>query len=353
MEIKMKRLLLIILTYFLVNVSFSSAKDKFTTIAPQHPNQGWLEVVNREWSKKLDADIVIKYHPGAKDIPGANAWEKEYQHDHKNIMLLHGGNAESFLLDEIEYNYDNYAYIGLQNLTQVVYKKSDQDVEKGVKMAYISGTNPSAMSVVMMICGPKATLNDYLKCYNEKFIYVTGLNNAEIDMSFARGETNVGRTPPPGWYGGRKDLPGAQLWYSHGILDLKTGKIVKDTNFPVTFEEAYEKKWGQKPSGDFYDAYVLLRNYRDVFQRVLAVKKDNVHLPKLRSTLLATINDPESGKVFKEKLGDYPWHTGDEVLKLLGILKSQTTDKNLKTLVWWHEQAFKQKVVYKPELAKK
>ena len=348
----MKRLLLIIMTYFLVNVSFASAKDKFTTIAPQNPNQPWLEVVNREWTKKLDAELVIKYHPGAKDIPGANAWEKEYQHDPKNIMLLHGGNAESYLLDEIEYDYKNYAYVGLQNLSQVVGKKKDSDPEKGVKIAYSSGSNPSVMSIVMMVCGPKATLDEYLKCYNEKFTYVTGLNNAEIALSFARGETNVTRNPPPKWNLEISQLPGAEFWYSHGILDLKTGKIIKDPNYPVTFEDAFEKRWGKKPSGDFYDAYLLLRNHRDVFQRVLAVKKDNPNLPKLRSTLQATINDAESGKVFKEKLGDYPWHTGDEVMKLFEILKKQTTDKNLKTLVWWHENAFKQKVVYKPQLAK-
>ena len=348
----MKKILLTI-CFYLLSFNLVSAADKFTTIAPQEPNQPWLEVLNKEWQKKLNAEIVIRYSPGARDIPGANKWQQEYQFDNNNIMMLHGGNAESFLLEDVKYDYKNYAPIGLQNLTIVVGKKDNQDVEKQTKFAYLAGTHPDAMAITMMICGPKKTMEDYLKCYNEKFVYINGLKGGEVGLTFARGESNVLRAPPPKWNLEWKDLPNSQFWFSHGYLDLKTGQVVKDHNYPGSFSDVYEKRWGVKPSGDFYDAYILLRNYRDVLQKTLWVRKDNPNIQKLRTTLQATINDPESSKVLKEKIGDYPWLIGDDVTKAFEILKKQTTEKSLKNLVWWHENAFKQKVIYKEHLVSK
>jgi hypothetical protein len=37
---------------------------------------------------------------------------------------------------------------------------------------------------------------------------------------------------------------------------------------------------------------------------------------------------------------------------VLNTLQSMTTEKNLKNLVWWMDNAFDQKVVYKPELTR-
>lgn len=335
--------------------SFTALAD-YRLIIPQNPGEGtsvWGSIVAKEWEKKLGEKIVLEHIPGANDIPGFNKFHNELQKDPKVIMLGHGGNGESYLIHNVDYDYKQYDPIGLQNLTIVVGTRSDNDVTKGVRFGRASGTNPDALSITMMLCGPGKTIPEYAKCFNEKVKYVPGMKGNERKLAFIRGELNTTRETPAAYL---KYYKGAEykIWFNSGILDIKTGKVGVDPNFPnLTFNEVFKQTWGVEPSGDFYDMYILVRNYRDVLQKSFWVSKNNPNTPKLREALIAMTQDKESMATIEKETGKYPWLIGTEVDKAFVTLTDVTTKKSLKNLVEWTSKQFGQEAFYKDEIASK
>ena len=145
-------------------------------------------------------------------------------------MVSNGGNAESFLLAPVDYNYSDYSLIALSNLTIDVGKRSDQNVEEQVKFAAGSGQNPDSMAITMMVCGPQGedTMQAYEQCFREKIIYVPGMGGGVRRKAYMGGELNVTRESPARY---RKiNLAENELWFHHGVLDLDSGNIVDDKN---------------------------------------------------------------------------------------------------------------------------
>ena len=336
-------------------VSFSATAD-YRLIIPQNPGEGtsvWGSIVAKEWEKKLGEKIVLEHIPGANDIPGFNKFYNELQKDPKVIMLAHGGNGESFLIHKVDYDYRQLTPIGLQNLTIVVGLRTDADMKKPLKFGYASGTNPDALSINMMLCGPGKTIPEYAKCFKDRMIYVPGMKGNERKLAFIRGELNVTRETPAAYLKYYK-TDEYKLWFNSGILDLKTGKLGVDPNFPGhTFNEVFKKTWGVEPSGDYYDMYVLVRNYRDVLQKSFWVSKDNPNTKKLRDSLTAMTNDKESMAVIEAETRAYPWIIGTDVNKAMSTLENVTTKKALKDLVQWTSTSFGQEAFYKEDIAKK
>ncbi len=83
----------------------------------------WTRLIASELEKKLGEKILIKNIPGINDMPGFNKFHNELQHNDKTVMVAHGGNAESFLVQDVDYNYFKYDPIALQNLTIMVGKR--------------------------------------------------------------------------------------------------------------------------------------------------------------------------------------------------------------------------------------
>lgn len=335
----------------------ATAMADYRLIIPQNPGEGtsvWGGIVARELEKKLGEKIVLEHIPGANDIPGFNKFQNDLQKDPKVIMLAHGGNAESFLVHKVDYDYKNYDPIGLQNMTIVVGHRTDSDPEKGIKFGYSSGTNPDAMSLVLMVCGPNKTIKEYAACYKEKMKYVQGMKGNERKLAYMRGELNVTRETPAAYIKYYKNEPYSTVWYDAGILNLKTGKVVADPEFPKAFfNDVFKKRWGVEPSGDLYDAYLLVRNYRDVLQKSMWVSKNNPNKEKLRAALKAMVNDPASLAAVEAETGHYPWVIGDEVNVAMKALENVTTKKALKDLVYWDSVVFGQEAFYKEDIAKK
>lgn len=341
----------------LLCVVSTNAFADYRLIVPQEPGGGtsvWATIVAREWEKKLGEKIVIEHIPGARDIPGTNKFHNELRFDPKTIMVAHGGNAESYLIENVDYKYSAWAPIGAMNLTIVVGKRKDADVYKQVKFAAGSGNNPDAMAITMLICGPQPSMDAYLTCYNEKFKFVKGMKANERRLAYMRGELNVQRETPSAYIKYLEPMKENELWFSHGIMNLKTGKIMKDPNFPTagSFQEVYKKKWGVEPSGDLYNSYLLAKQYRDVLQKSLWVDKQNLNIEKLRSSLQSMISDPVSLAAIEKDTGTYPWMIGNEVNLALKELDRLTTKKALKDLVVWSSKAFGVEAYYKEGIAR-
>lgn len=336
-------------------LSATSALADYTLIVPQAPGKGtsvWSEIIAKNLEKFLGEPVVVRHIPGARDIPGFNKFHNDLRFDDKTIMVAHGGNGVSYLLDDVDYNYFDYELIGSMNNDIVLGKHEGAQEKEGTwTIAGGSGFEPDAAAVAMLLCGPQGnnTIDDYLACWRERVVWVNGVSGGEKRLGFQNKEFDVARESPAAWKRFYEGISGNELWFTHGILDLETKKQIADPNFPGTqFEDVYESLWGERPSGDLYEAYRLTRNWRDAIQKSLWVNKGNPNTEKLRNALNEMINDPVASAEIYAKTGEYPWITDGPAL--LAILKSLITEKALKDAVRWNQEAYGFPSVYKPEL---
>lgn len=345
----------VILALTMLSAGMAAADYRF--IVPQEAGNGtdiWARIVAREMSKKLGEKIIVENIPGANDIPGFNKFHNTLRKDPKVVMVAHGGNAESFLYQQVDYDYAQYDPIGLQNLTIMVGRRNDSDPFKDViKFPNASGTNPDIIAMTLLVCGPGKTTKEYATCFKEHFKYVKGMSGNERKLAYIRGEVNTIRETPASYLKNIRPQATNVDWFNSGVLDLKTGKIVPDSNFPgVDFQSVYKKKWGVAPSGDLYNTWLLVKNYRDVLQKALYVDHGNPNKGKLRNALRNTLGDPESLAIIERETGRYEWFIGDDVAKAHKSLELLTTKKALKDLVWWISTVLDQEAIYKDNIAK-
>ena len=340
------------------------AMATYQMIVPQEPGGGtsvWASIIAKHLEKQLGEKIVLTHIPGARDIPGFNKFHNELRKDPKVIMISHGGNAESFLTERVEYNYNDYEAIGGMNLSIVTAHRTDFDpYAKGsvIKFAAGSGNNPDMMAFTLLVCGELPTMNAYLACYKEKAQFIKGMKSGDRRLAYMRGELNTTRESTAAFIKHVQpliDKKESVLWFSHGVLDLKTGKVGIDPNFPQagSLEQVYRAKYGKAPKGPLYDSYILVKQYRDALQKALWMDKGNPNAIKVKGALVAMINDPEAVADIQKNAGNYQWMIGTELADAVAILQKLANKQALQNLVFWQKEAFGVEAFYKPELVNK
>ena len=112
----------------------TQAMADYTLIVPQAPGKGtsvWGEIIAKNLEKFIGEPVVVRHIPGARDIPGFNKFHKSLRFNDKTIMVAHGGNGVSYLLDKIDYNYFDYELIGSMNNDIVLGKQAGKDEKSG------------------------------------------------------------------------------------------------------------------------------------------------------------------------------------------------------------------------------
>lgn len=330
----------------------TSALADFTMHVPQKPGGGtsvWAEIVAGQLEKFLGEKIVIKHYPGARDIPGFNKWHNELRDDDKVIMVSHGGNGVSFLQEEVDYNYGEYESIGAMNLNIIAGKLKGADMDKPL-FAAGSGMVPEAFAMTMLICGPDMSIDEYSACFKDNVTWVPGMSGGERRLAFKRGELTGTRENPAAY---KKHVAGnddAELWFHHGILQAD-GSHADDPNYPgYQFEILFEERWGVAPSGEMYDAYKLVKSFRDGLQKALWVNKGNPNAERLQAALTAMANDPEATAIIAAKVGNYDWKIGAEGNAHRDTLMTFITEEALRNLVKFNTEALGLNSVFKEEL---
>ena len=332
----------------------SVAVADYNLIVPQKPSGGtsvWAQIVVQEWEKHLGEKINLIYKPGARDQLGPNEFQNKLRFDDKTILVSHGGNGISYLMEPVDYNYLDWESVGQMNLNIIVGAK--KGVKAPVKFAAGSGMTPEIMAITMLLGGPNA---DYNQVFKEKIVWVKGMSGSERRLAFRRSDLNGTRENPAAYKKHVQPLIDngeAMTWFHHGLLNVKTGKHDRDPNFKEpTFEELYKQTWGVDPKGDFYDAYRLVKSWRDALQKAFWVNKGNPNKAKLVAALNKMIEDPQSVAAIEKKVGKYQWRLGkdgdDAVLKL----KSFITPGALKTLTDFGKNQLGYNTVYKEALTK-
>ena len=335
----------------------TTALADYNLIVPQKPSGGtsvWAQIVVAEWEKHLGEKINLIYKPGARDQLGPNEFQNKLRFDDRTILVSHGGNGISYLVEPVEYNYLDWESIGQMNLNIIVGARKDANVLDGpIRFAAGSGMTPEIMAIVMLLTGPKG---DYMETWEKDIVWVKGMSGSERRLAFRRGDLNGTRENPAAYK--KHVMPviekgDAYTWFHHGLLDVSTGVHSEDPNFTEpTFEALYEKTYGVKPSGDFYDAYKLVKSWRDALQKAFWVNKDNPNKQELVESLNKMIADPQSVAAIEKKVGKYEWRTGTQGDDAVRTLKSFITPKALKTLADFKSNQLGYNTVYKEELTK-
>ena len=332
----------------------ATALADYTFVVPQKPGGGtsvWAEIVAKQLEPFLGEKIVIKHIPGARDIPGFNEFHNELQTDDKTVMVSHGGNGVSFLQESVDYNYADYDSVGLMNLNIIAGKAKGADMNKP-SFAAGSGMVPEAFAMTMLICGPDKTIEEYTACFKDNVTWVNGMSGGERRLAFKRGELNGTRENPAAYKKHVESNPEAELWFHHGILQAD-GSHADDPNYPgYQFEALFEKRYGVVPSGEFYDAYKLVKSFRDGLQKALWVRAGNPNRDKLVQALTAMSQDDTAVANIEKKVGQYQWVVGDNGNAMRDTLGTFITKNALQNLVKFNTEALGLASVYKPELVK-
>jgi len=338
-----------------IAITATSALSDITVVNPQKPGGGttvWTEIIMKELEKHLGERIVIRNIPGARDIPGINKFHNDLRFDENTIVVTHGGNGVSFLQEEVDYNYAEYDSIGLMNLNIIAGKRIGDDMS-APRFPAGSGMVPEAFAMTLMLCGPDKSMDEYIACFKENVTWVKGMSGGERRLAFKRGDLNGTRENPATYQKHVESDENAELWFHHGLLDPTTGNHVDDTNYPAGYqvEDLFEAKWGVRPSGEFYDAYKLVKSFRDGLQKAIWVNKGN---PELRDRLVAAMNkmanDPESMAIIEDKNGKYEWFIGERGDKMRDTLMTFITEDALRNLVKFNKEALGLNSVLKENL---
>jgi len=332
----------------------SAASADYTFVVPQKPGGGttvWTEIVAKELAPFLGEKIIIKTIPGARDIPGFNKFHNDLQKDDKTVMVSHGGNGVAFLQENVDYNYADYTSIGLMNLNIISGIRKDYKSGDKISFAAGSGMVPEAFAMTMLLCGPDLTMDQYAECFKKNVIWVAGMSGGERRLAFKRGELNGTRENPAAYKKHVAPNPNARVWFTHGILDANSASHMDDPNYPnMQFEILFKNKYGVEPSGEFYDAYKLVKSFRDGMQKAIWVRKDNPNAQKLQDALTAMSKDATAIANIQKKVGKYEWKIGVDGNRQRDVLMTFITKEALRNLVKFNTEALGLKSVYKENL---
>jgi hypothetical protein len=335
----------------------STASADYTFVVPQKPGGGttvWTEIVAKELAPFLGEKIIIKTIPGARDIPGFNKFHNDLQKDDKTVMVSHGGNGVAFLQENVDYNYADYTSIGLMNLNIISGIRKDYKSGDKISFAAGSGMVPEAFAMTMLLCGPDLTMDQYAECFKKNVIWVAGMSGGERRLAFKRGELNGTRENPAAYKKHVAPNPNAKVWFTHGILDANSASHTDDPNYPnMQFEILFKNKYGVAPSGEFYDAYKLVKSFRDGMQKAIWVRKDNPNAQKLQDALTKMSKDATAIANIQKKVGKYEWKIGVDGNRQRDVLMTFITKDALRNLVKFNTEALGLKSVYKKNLIAK
>ena len=106
----------------------------------------------------------------------------------------------------------------------------------------------------------------------------------------------------------------------------------------MSFDKVFTEKWGETPKGNFYEAYMLVKNYRDMLQKALWMNKGNPNTTKVTLALVDMLKDKEAMKAIEKKVGDYDWFIADELIDAVNYLEKNKSSRVKEYLIKWQSK---------------
>ena len=117
--------------------------------------------------------------------------------------------------------------------------------------------------------GPEDGMDAYVACFKDNVKWIKGMNGSEKMFGILRGRNLLvlEKIRPYKKHVAPDDI--AEIWF-HGILQTEHTQMIPiiPANAP---EEMYYALYGEYPMGEFYNAYKLVKSFRDGMQKALWV----------------------------------------------------------------------------------
>ena len=305
----------------------TSAMAEYRLVVPSPKGTGtaiWADVVAAELEKYLGERVIVENIKGGKGNVGLETFNTKYKDDPKTILLAHGGNANAWLIENVNWSFKNWEPIMIQpyNITTTI--KSDFDWQnKKLYLADCSGCVPETLGWTLLIGW-------------DNINFVRKMSAGDAKQAWLRGDFNYIREPASRHI--KNTLPmveggEALRLFNHGMFTPNNG-FVQDPNWPNTpmVTDLYKDTFGKDPSGDVYEAYILSAVWRDGLQKGLFMHP-GANTEAVVDAFERMMANEDSRKYLISKLGDYPMYFGEESNIIMDSLYGYVTKERLKLLV--------------------
>lgn len=128
----MKYILTAIMTLFL---TVGTAMADYRLVVPSPKGTGtaiWGDVVAAELEKYLGEKVIVENIKGGKGNVGLETFNTKYKDDPKTILLAHGGNANAWLIENVNWSFKDWEPVLIQpyNITTTVASDWDWKNER-------------------------------------------------------------------------------------------------------------------------------------------------------------------------------------------------------------------------------
>lgn len=265
-------------------------------------------------------NLQVQNLPGGEGIPANNRFANQDPADGTRILAGTGSSYIPALLREkgVKYDFRNMTPLISNGTGSVIYvtkksgiKTADDLFTHHTELRYggISATGSDLGALITF---------DLLKLSVKATFGFEG--RGPVALALQRGELNIDHQTTSVYNESVKplvDKGDAVPLMTYGVLDPKTGKIVRDPNFPnlPTVPEVYQKHFGKAPSGPAYDAYRIFGVALYAFEKTLWAKPGtpkSITQPYVNA--VSGLNKDQKFQQSRTKaLGNYPLVKGSEV----------------------------------------
>lgn len=308
-------------------ITTSSAMADYRLVVPSPKGTGtaiWADVVAAELEKYLGERVIVENIKGGKGNVGLETFATKYKDDPKTILLAHGGNANAWLIEDVKWSFKDWEVVLVQpyNITTTI--ASDYDWQNDIlNLADCSGCVPETLGWTL------------LKGW-ENINFVRKMSAGDAKQAWLRGDFKYIREPASRHIKNTapmvKDGEALRL-FNHGMFTPEFG-FIQDRNWPdtPTVVKLYTDTYGEAPSGDIYEAYILSAVWRDGLQKGLFMHP-GANTDAVIDAFEAMMNNEDSRNYLISKLGDYPMYFGEESNIIMDALYGYVTKERLRLLV--------------------
>jgi len=316
----MKYILTAIMTLFL---TVGTAMADYRLVVPSPKGTGtaiWGDVVAAELEKYLGERVIVENIKGGKGNVGLETFNTKYKDDPKTILLAHGGNANAWLIENVNWSFKDWEPVLIQpyNITTTIASDWDWKNER-LDLADCSGCVPETLAWTM------------LKGW-DNINFIRKMSAGEAKQAWLRGDFKYIREPASRHIKNTVpmvDKGEAVRLFNHGMFTPDNG-FVQDYNWLDTpmATELYEKEFGTTPEGPVFEAYILAAVWRDGLQKGLFMHP-GANTAEVIDAFERMMANDESRNYLVSKLGDYPMYFGDESNIIMDSLYNYVTKERL------------------------
>lgn len=268
---------------------------------------------------KGNPSVEVQNRPGGESITGTNEFVRQAPDDGSKLLVSSSTTTLQWLLDvpQVQYDFTELKPLMVMGTGGVIYASkasgitSVEDLKNPPQPLKYGGISATGLDLSTLLAF------DLLKVTPDVTFGFEGRGPARLALQ--RGETNIDYQTTSAY------LSTVQPMADEGkVVPLMTfgvlndqGEVVRDPNFKdlPTVPEVHQQLYGQKPSGDSYDAYTAFLGAAFSYQKGVWATPETPQ--EIRQAFIDAVPNLKQDRQFDKKrtdaLGNYPIYAGDKV----------------------------------------